>query len=149
MVVFMVFHINLYKSPKNRRFMDHPNIYIKHHQEGHGGLPPEYMEREKFICEQCPAGTFSTQGSTTCTDCVAGEYAPDGSNRPWWSWLHTSWLGEWHEPRLCRSANPWESISDLAHQRKRGTDKGRASCCCQCQILSQKRAKEEVLKATR
>ena len=30
------------------------NIYIKHYQSKHGGIPPEYMDKEKFFCEKCP-----------------------------------------------------------------------------------------------
>jgi hypothetical protein len=32
-----------------------PSIYIKHYQEHHNSLPPEYMDRENFMCDQCPS----------------------------------------------------------------------------------------------
>ena len=28
------------------------NIYIQHYQAKHGDFPPEYIDREKFICDQ-------------------------------------------------------------------------------------------------
>ena len=31
-----------------------PNIYIQHYQKQHGGLPPEYNDKEKFVCKKCP-----------------------------------------------------------------------------------------------
>ena len=31
------------------------NHYIKHYQTNHGGLPPEYEDREKYMCDQCPS----------------------------------------------------------------------------------------------
>ena len=30
------------------------NLYIQHYQSKHGDFPPEYNDREKFICDQCP-----------------------------------------------------------------------------------------------
>ena len=30
------------------------NLYIKHHQEVHGNLPPEYKDKQLFICDHCP-----------------------------------------------------------------------------------------------
>ena len=30
------------------------NIYIKHYQSKHGGIPPEYIDKEKFMCDKCP-----------------------------------------------------------------------------------------------
>ena len=40
------------------------NIYIKHYQSKHGGIPLEYIDREKFFCEQCP-GIFLEQYKLT------------------------------------------------------------------------------------
>ena len=31
-----------------------PSFYIQHYQSEHGSLPPEYFEKELFICDQCP-----------------------------------------------------------------------------------------------
>ena len=30
------------------------NFYIQHHQSVHGNLPPEYLDKELFVCDQCP-----------------------------------------------------------------------------------------------
>ena len=30
------------------------NIYIKHYQSKHGGIPIEYIDKEKFMCDKCP-----------------------------------------------------------------------------------------------
>jgi hypothetical protein len=30
-----------------------------------------------YVCEPCPAGTYSNGSSTTCTPCPAGKYQPD------------------------------------------------------------------------
>merc|ERR1712008_42166 len=34
--------------------LKHPSNYIKHYQTEHGTLPPEYANKETFICDQCP-----------------------------------------------------------------------------------------------
>jgi len=31
-----------------------PTFYIQHHQSVHGKLPPEYLDKELFVCDQCP-----------------------------------------------------------------------------------------------
>merc|ERR1719266_1013271 len=31
-----------------------PSLYMKHHQEVHGCFPPEYEDKEKYYCDQCP-----------------------------------------------------------------------------------------------
>ena len=31
------------------------NFYIQHYQSIHGGLPPEYVDKEKFMCDECPS----------------------------------------------------------------------------------------------
>ena len=38
-----------------------PSIYIKHYQDKHGTLPPEYVDKENFICDQCPSVFISKQ----------------------------------------------------------------------------------------
>ena len=30
------------------------NLYLSHYQLKHGGFPPEYNDKEKFFCDQCP-----------------------------------------------------------------------------------------------
>ena len=40
------------------------NIYIKHYQSKHGGIPPEYIDKEKLFCEKCP-GIFLEQYKLT------------------------------------------------------------------------------------
>ena len=30
------------------------NFYIQHQQSVHGNLPPEYLDKELFVCDQCP-----------------------------------------------------------------------------------------------
>ena len=30
-----------------------PNVYIEHYQKNHGGLPPEYADKEKHVCNDC------------------------------------------------------------------------------------------------
>ena len=37
----------------NQKF-DYPSDYIKHYQDMHGSLPPEYKDKETFVCDQCP-----------------------------------------------------------------------------------------------
>ena len=37
----------------NQKF-DYPSDYIKHYQDIHGSLPPEYKDKETFVCDQCP-----------------------------------------------------------------------------------------------
>ena len=37
----------------DRKF-DYPSDYIKHYQETHSSLPPEYIDKETFVCDQCP-----------------------------------------------------------------------------------------------
>ena len=29
-------------------------FYIQHQQSVHGNLPPEYLDKELFVCDQCP-----------------------------------------------------------------------------------------------
>ena len=41
-----------------------PTFYIQHHQSVHGNLPPEYLDKELFICDQCP-NVFITKQSLT------------------------------------------------------------------------------------
>ena len=36
-----------------------PSIYIHHYQETHGGLPPEYIDKNLFFCEKCPRAFLS------------------------------------------------------------------------------------------
>ena len=36
-----------------------PSIYINHYQETHGGLPPEYIDKNLFFCEKCPRAFLS------------------------------------------------------------------------------------------
>ena len=31
-----------------------PSDYIKHYQDTHGGLPPDFLDKETFVCDQCP-----------------------------------------------------------------------------------------------
>lgn len=31
-----------------------PNYYIQHHQNEHGSLPPDYIDKELFFCDKCP-----------------------------------------------------------------------------------------------
>lgn len=31
------------------------SFYIQHYQSSHGGLPPEFVDKELFICEECPS----------------------------------------------------------------------------------------------
>ena len=31
-----------------------PSDYIKHFQDNHGTLPPEFIDKETFVCDQCP-----------------------------------------------------------------------------------------------
>ena len=31
-----------------------PSAYIKHYQDTHGSIPPEYIDKETFVCDQCP-----------------------------------------------------------------------------------------------
>ena len=31
-----------------------PTFYIQHYQSVHGDLPPEYLDKELFVCDQCP-----------------------------------------------------------------------------------------------
>ena len=38
-----------------------PSIYIKHYQDHHNSLPPEYIDRENFMCDQCPSVFISKQ----------------------------------------------------------------------------------------
>ena len=30
-----------------------PSFYIQHYQSSHGSVPPEYIDRELFVCDQC------------------------------------------------------------------------------------------------
>ena len=41
------------------------NHYIQHHQAVHGGIPPEYIDKEQFMCDQCPNVFMSKQRLTT------------------------------------------------------------------------------------
>ena len=41
-----------------------PNFYIQHHQASHGGLPPDYLDKELFMCDQCPNVFISKQSLT-------------------------------------------------------------------------------------
>ena len=31
-----------------------PSDYIKHYQDTHGALPPDFIDKETFVCDQCP-----------------------------------------------------------------------------------------------
>ena len=31
-----------------------PSDYIKHYQDTHGSLPPDFIDKETFVCDQCP-----------------------------------------------------------------------------------------------
>ena len=41
-----------------------PNFYITHHQATHGGLPPDYLDKELFMCDSCPNIFISKQSLT-------------------------------------------------------------------------------------
>ena len=41
------------------------NHYIQHYQTMHGDFPPEFSEREKFMCDQCPAIFLTKQKWTS------------------------------------------------------------------------------------
>ena len=32
-----------------------PSVYIKHYQDTHSSLPPEYVDKQNFMCDQCPS----------------------------------------------------------------------------------------------
>ena len=38
-----------------------PSAYIKHYQDSHGSLPPEYIDKETFVCDQCPMVFISSK----------------------------------------------------------------------------------------
>ena len=42
--------------------LKYPSNYIKHYQAEHGTLPPEYADKETFICDQCPNTFLSKVG---------------------------------------------------------------------------------------
>ena len=41
------------------------NHYIQHYQTMHGDFPPEFEDREKFMCDQCPAIFLTKQKWTS------------------------------------------------------------------------------------
>ena len=57
-----------------------PNMYIQHHQSHHGGLPPEYLDKELFICDQCTHVFISKQSLSSHIINVHKEV--DKSKRP-------------------------------------------------------------------
>ena len=46
---------NMYCHKKNRHYRE------SHYESKHGGFPPEYMGREKFICDVCPSIFMDSQ----------------------------------------------------------------------------------------
>ena len=48
----------LIKTSFNEESIDYysqcATFYIQHYQAMHGNLPPEYMDKELFICDECP-----------------------------------------------------------------------------------------------
>lgn len=60
------------------------NIYVadvgnhKIRKISHGCLGGRYLSSD--TCSACPAGTFSTAGSTACTDCEAGTSSSAGAS---------------------------------------------------------------------
>ena len=38
-----------------------PSAYIKHYQDSHSSLPPEYIDKETFVCDQCPMVFISSK----------------------------------------------------------------------------------------
>ena len=47
-------YIDAFKCSSCKKVFSAGNIYIHHFQKIHGGLPPEYEDKEKFICDECP-----------------------------------------------------------------------------------------------
>ena len=47
-------YVDAFKCSSCKKVFSAGNIYIQHFQKIHGGLPPEYEDKEKFICDECP-----------------------------------------------------------------------------------------------
>merc|ERR1712223_1593558 len=42
-----------------------PALYIQHYQSKHKTLPPEYVDKELFFCDQCPFATITKNSLTS------------------------------------------------------------------------------------
>jgi len=83
-------HVDAIKCHSCEMIFSAPNYYITHHQSVHGTFPPDYEDRELFICDQCPQVYISkTALSAHIQNVHNKEFMPiDESKRKTWHCPH-------------------------------------------------------------